>query len=78
MTSDRVGSEEFALTQEFLSHMLGLRRVGVTEAASALKARKLINYTRGKLKILDLAGLKQASCSCYQIVNTVFNRAQLQ
>jgi CRP-like cAMP-binding protein len=78
MTSDRVGSEDFALTQEFLAHMLGLRRVGVTEAASALKARKLIDYTRGQLRILDMAGLKEASCPCYQIVNTVFNRAQLQ
>jgi len=78
MTSDRVGSHEFALTQEFLAHMLGLRRVGVTEAASALKRRKLIDYTRGKLRILDVAGLRQASCSCYQIVNAVFVRAQHQ
>jgi CRP-like cAMP-binding protein len=78
MTSDRVGSQAFGLTQEFLAHMLGLRRVGVTEAASALKSRKLIDYTRGRLKILDLAGLRQASCSCYQIVNAVFARAQGQ
>ena len=78
MTSDRVGSQDFALTQEFLAHMLGLRRVGVTEAASALKRRKLIDYTRGKLRILDVAGLRQASCSCYQIVNAVFVRAQHQ
>ena len=76
MTSDRVGSDEFALTQEFLAHMLGLRRVGVTEAASALKRRKLINYTRGKLQILDRKGLRKASCSCYDIVNAVFARAQ--
>jgi len=76
MTSDRVGSHEFALTQEFLAFMLGLRRVGVTEAASALKARKLIDYSRGKLKILDVAALKRTSCSCYQIVNAVFARAQ--
>jgi CRP-like cAMP-binding protein len=76
MTSDRVGSHSFDLTQEFLAHMLGLRRVGVTEAASALKSRKLIDYTRGKLKILDVAGLRHASCSCYQIVNAVFARAQ--
>ena len=78
MTSDRVGSNAFELTQEFLAHMLGLRRVGVTEAASALKRRKLIDYTRGRLRILDLAGLRQASCSCYQIVNAVFARAQAQ
>jgi CRP-like cAMP-binding protein len=78
MTSDRVGSQTFDLTQEFLAHMLGLRRVGVTEAASALKRRKLIDYTRGKLRILDLAGLRKATCSCYQIVNAVFARAQGQ
>jgi CRP-like cAMP-binding protein len=78
MTSDRVGSHAFDLTQEFLAHMLGLRRVGVTEAASALKSRKLIEYTRGRLRILDVTGLRQASCSCYQIVNAVFARAQGQ
>jgi CRP-like cAMP-binding protein len=78
MTSDRVGSHAFDLTQAFLAHMLGLRRVGVTEAASALKKRKLIDYTRGRLRILDVAGLRKASCSCYQIVNAVFARAQAQ
>jgi hypothetical protein len=56
--------------------MLGLRRVGVTEAASALKRRKLIGYARGKMRILDVRGLKASSCSCYQIVKTVFDRAQ--
>jgi CRP-like cAMP-binding protein len=76
MTRDRVGADEFALTQEFLAHMLGLRRVGVTEAASELKRRKLIAYTRGQLQILDVPGLKKASCSCYQLVNAVFARAQ--
>lgn len=76
MTRDRVGSDEFLLTHEFLAHMLGLRRVGVTEAASALRRRKLISYTRGKIRILDARGLKASSCSCYQIVKTVFDRAQ--
>ena len=76
MTRDRVQSDEFSLTQEFLAHMLGLRREGVTEAASELKRRKLISYTRGKIQILDVRGLKDASCSCYQIVKTVFDRAQ--
>jgi len=76
MTRDRVGSDEFLLTHEFLAHMLGLRREGVTEAASALKARKIISYSRGKVKILDVRGLKASACSCYQIAKSVFDRAQ--
>ena len=75
MTRDRVGSDEFRLTHEFLAHMLGLRREGVTEAASALKRRKLIDYTRGTIQILDVRGLKASACSCYQIVRKVFVRA---
>jgi CRP-like cAMP-binding protein len=77
MTKDRVGSDEFLLTQAFLAHMLGLRREGVTEAATELKRRKLIDYRRGKIQILNMKGLKAASCSCYQIVKDVFARAQL-
>jgi CRP-like cAMP-binding protein len=76
MTRDRVGSDEFPLTHEFLAHMLGLRREGITEAASALKRRKLITYARGKIRILDAKGLKAASCSCYQMVKTVYERVQ--
>jgi hypothetical protein len=56
--------------------MLGLRREGVTEAASALKQRKLIDYTRGEIRILDTRGLKAASCVCYRIVKSVFDRVQ--
>ena len=76
MTRDRVGSDEFRLTHEFLAHMLGLRREGVTEAASALKDRELIDYSRGEIRILNVRGLKASSCSCYQTVKTVFDRAQ--
>ena len=76
MTRDRVMSDEFPLTHEFLAHMLGMRREGVTEAASVFKRRKLIKYQRGKIQILDLKGLKAASCSCYQIVQTAFKRVQ--
>jgi CRP-like cAMP-binding protein len=77
MTRERVGSDDFPLTHEFLAHMLGLRREGVTEAASALKRRKLIDYSRGKIQILDSKGLAASSCSCYQIVNTVYKHAAL-
>ncbi|MCC7327856.1 MAG: Crp/Fnr family transcriptional regulator [Burkholderiales bacterium] len=76
MTRDRVGSDEFLLTHQFLAHMLGLRREGVTEAASELRRRKLIVYARGSIRIIDVSGLKAASCSCYQVVKTVYDRAQ--
>jgi CRP-like cAMP-binding protein len=67
-TRDRVRSDEFLLTQEFLSNLLGVRRVGVSIAASALQKRKLISYSRGRITILDRKGLERASCSCYGFV----------
>jgi PAS domain S-box-containing protein len=71
MTRDRVESNDFLLTQEFLSHMLGVRREGVSKAAGELQKRKLIEYSRGNIRILDQRGLEAVSCSCYQIVSTV-------
>jgi len=69
MSRDRMGSNEFRMTQDFLAHMLGVRRVGVTEAAGALQRRKLIEYNRGVIRILDDGGLEAASCPCYGIVS---------
>ena len=68
MTHDRMNSDEFPLTQEFLSHMLGVRREGVSRAASVLQKRKLIGYSRGNLKVLDRPGLEATSCGCYEII----------
>lgn len=68
MTRDRLGADEFRLTQEFMSKMLGVRREGVSVAAGALQKSKLINYTRGMITILDRAGLEATSCKCYRIV----------
>jgi len=76
MTRERVGSDEFDLTHDFLAHMLGLRREGVTEAASALRRRNLISYQRGQIQIRDVVGLKRSACSCYQTVKRVYARAQ--
>lgn len=66
MTRDRASSAEFFMTQEFLSGMLGVRRVGVSEAAAAFQRRKLIAYSRGRIRILDHAGLEAACCACYR------------
>ena len=68
MTHDRMQTNPFQLTQEFLSHMLGVRRVGVSKAARTLQRMKLISYSRGNITILDRKGLEAACCSCYEIV----------
>jgi CRP-like cAMP-binding protein len=73
MTHDRVEGDEFRLTQEFISHMLGVRREQVTLAAGALQRRKLISYSRGLIRILDRAGLEAAACNCYRVVKDEYD-----
>jgi CRP-like cAMP-binding protein len=68
MTRDRVRSNNFPMTQEFLSTMLGVRRVGVTKAAGQLQRLGLIEYHRGNISIIEAAGLEAAACSCYRVV----------
>jgi CRP-like cAMP-binding protein len=65
MTSDRVLSENFFLTQDSLADSLGVRRTTINLAAGPLKRRKLISYSRGRIRILDRKGLEAASCRCY-------------
>jgi CRP-like cAMP-binding protein len=74
MTHDRMQSDEFPLTQEFLAMMLGVQRPGVTLAAGELQRAGLIRYTRGRVTILDHAGLLKRSCECYAVSKREFDR----
>ena len=76
MTRDRVNSNEFRITQEFLALMLGVRRSGVTASAGSLQERKLIGYRRGTITILDRRGLEAAACGCYKTVKDIYTQAQ--
>ena len=66
MTHDRAGEDTFPLTQEFLSHRLGVRRATVNVATGMLKKAGFIRYVRGKITVIDRPGLESASCECYR------------
>jgi CRP-like cAMP-binding protein len=73
-THDRVGRDEFHLTQEFLSQMLGVRRASVSEVAGAFQREGLISYSRGRLRICDRTGLEAVTCECYGVITEEFDR----
>jgi CRP-like cAMP-binding protein len=74
MTHDRMRLESFTLTHEFLSYMLGVHRPAVTLAAGVLQRAGLIRYTRGRVTVLDRAGLESVSCACYEITRRNYAR----
>ena len=74
LSLDRLPSNELKMTQELIANMLGVRREGVTEAAGKLQAAGLIRYHRGRISVLNRAGLEARSCECYQVVKREFDR----
>ncbi len=74
LSLDRRSGNELVVTQELISHMLGVRREGVTEAALALQRAELISYRRGHITVLDRPGLEKRSCECYAVVKTEYDR----
>jgi CRP-like cAMP-binding protein len=73
-THDRVRTDAFPLTQEFLAEMLGTRRAAVSQAAGQLQRAGLITYTRGVITIRDRTRLEEAACACYGIIRTAYDR----
>ena len=74
LSIDRLSGRELIMTQELIANMLGVRREGVTEAAGKLQAAGLINYSRGRITVLDRAGLERRVCECYAVVKNEFER----
>ena len=74
LSLDRLEGDELVMTQELIANMLGVRREGVTEGATKLQEAGLIRYTRGRITVLDRAGLELRSCECYAVVKKEYDR----
>jgi len=76
LTLDRLDSNQVVMTHELLSTILGVRRAGISEAAGRLQHDGLIRYERGRITVLDRAGLQARSCECYAVVKAEYDRLQ--
>jgi CRP-like cAMP-binding protein len=74
LSLDRLPGNELRMTQELIANMLGVRREGVTDAAMKLQKAGLIQYTRGRILVLDRHALEQRSCECYAVVKKEYDR----
>jgi CRP-like cAMP-binding protein len=74
LSLDRLENDELTMTQELIANMLGVRREGVTEAAGKLQRSGLIRYSRGRITVLERAGLEKEACECYAVVKKEFDR----
>ncbi|MCE4556846.1 Crp/Fnr family transcriptional regulator [Roseateles cellulosilyticus] len=74
LSLDRIDGDELVITQELIANMLGVRREGVTEAALKLQKLGLIEYSRGRITVVDRPGLEQRSCECYGVVKEEYER----
>jgi CRP-like cAMP-binding protein len=74
LSLDRLRNNELVMTQELIANMLGVRREGVTEGALKLQQDGLIRYARGRITVLDRAGLEKRTCECYEVVKKEYDR----
>jgi len=74
LSLDRLPANDLVMTQELIANMLGVRREGVTEAAGKLQAEGLIEYTRGRIRVLDRPRLEERVCECYAVVKNEYDR----
>ena len=74
LSLDRLPTQELTMTQELIANMLGVRREGVTEAAGKLQRAGLIQYSRGRISVLNRPGLEKNVCECYRVVKKEFDR----